>query len=433
MTAQRTYWRDIRWQASGNALAQLVGILGMPLLTRLYMPADFATQSLFAQGAMFLAGLVTMRLEYFIQLPDSHADALRMLSFIGLIGLLLAAAFSLGLWCLREPIAQLASSTSLAPWLVLVPWAALAISLSVALQHFAQRNQDYRSSGLAELSGKVGYVGVAALLAPAGHGIGLILSIAAGAASKGLHLWLGSVRRQLHEQLAGSLRTDLAAGARMAHRYSRLSGSLVGSHMLATVTGAAPLLYLSHAYGSDPLGQFALVMSTIFLPASLLGAAVGQVYYQRAAADWAAGRTIHGLWKSTLDKLCRYGLPTYLGIALISPWAYPWIFGGQWQASGELARYLAISGFFSLISSPMDRTCLIVGAWRYPLLWHTGRMVTTLLVIVWAHVTAQPLTNFVQALVAQMASLYIVDLFANRHFARRVPTPFRTDGQHAQS
>ena len=25
---------------------------------------------------MFLAGLVTMRLEYFIQLPDSHADAL---------------------------------------------------------------------------------------------------------------------------------------------------------------------------------------------------------------------------------------------------------------------------------------------------------------------------------------------------------------------
>ena len=50
MTAQRTYWRDIRWQASGNALAQLVGIPGMPLLTRLYMPADFATQSLFAQG-----------------------------------------------------------------------------------------------------------------------------------------------------------------------------------------------------------------------------------------------------------------------------------------------------------------------------------------------------------------------------------------------
>ena len=45
-------------------------------------------------------------------------------------------------------------------------------------------------------------------------------------------------------------------------------------------------------------------------------------------------------------------------------------------------------------------------------------MVTTLLVIVWAQVTAQPLTNFLQGMVAQMASLYIVDLFANRHFAR---------------
>ena len=107
----------------------------------------------------------------------------------------------------------------------------------------------------------------------------------------------------------------------------------------------------------------------------------------------AAGRAIHDLWKSTLDKLCKYGLPTYLGIALISPGRTRGSLeaSGRHRGAGTLSRHLR----FLLLDQFADGPNLpIVGAWRYLLLWHTGRMVTTLLVIVWAQVTAQPLTNF---------------------------------------
>ena len=177
-------------------------------------------------------------------------------------------------------------------------------------------------------------------------GLASSMSIAAGAVSRACIFGSGSVGRQLREQLAGNLRPDLPGpGTRMVRRYSRLSSALVGSHLMATVTGAAPCC-ISAMRTAAIRSDNSLVMSTIFLPASLLGAAVGQVYYQRAAADWAAAAPSMTCGRAP-DKLCKYGLPTYLGIALISPWAYPVDLWRPVAGIGELARYLAISGFFS--------------------------------------------------------------------------------------
>ena len=207
-----------------------------------------------------------------------------MLSFIGLIGLVLAAAFSLGLWCLRDPIAQLASSESLAPGSspCLGGVGDQPLGRAAALRTTKPR---LPKPGLAELSGRRA-MGVAALLALPGHGLGLICQSPPVPSARACIF--GSAA--LGGSYANSWQVTSArprSGRKDGTPLFPALGALVGSHLMATVTGAAPLLYISHAYGSNPLGQFALVMSTIFLPASLLGAASCQVYYQRAAADWS--------------------------------------------------------------------------------------------------------------------------------------------------
>src|SRR5688500_11481689 len=86
-----SYWRDVAWQLSGTSLAQLVGIAGLPVLTRLYTPEDFAVQSLFLQVVTYATALVTWRYEYFVQLPKSHDDVRalnRLVLFLGVITVL---------------------------------------------------------------------------------------------------------------------------------------------------------------------------------------------------------------------------------------------------------------------------------------------------------------------------------------------------------
>ena len=63
--SQSPYWKDIIWQASGNSLAQGIGILSMPILTRIYTPNDFAILNIFIQVVAFMS-IMTLRYEYFI-------------------------------------------------------------------------------------------------------------------------------------------------------------------------------------------------------------------------------------------------------------------------------------------------------------------------------------------------------------------------------
>ena len=68
------YWRDVLLQASGNSVAQLIGIAGIPVLTRLYTPEAFAVQGVFIQLVMFFAAIVTLRFEYFTPLLNDESE-----------------------------------------------------------------------------------------------------------------------------------------------------------------------------------------------------------------------------------------------------------------------------------------------------------------------------------------------------------------------
>jgi teichuronic acid exporter len=408
-----SYWRDIGWQASGNTLAQLVGVAGIPLLTRLYAPADFAAQSLFIQVVTVCTAVVTWRYEYFVQLPKSDDEAKSLNGLVMLAGLLALLVMTPILWLLQEPLARQLGNPELASWLVLAPLTAVLVSWGIAAQNNAQRHRDFKNSGLGELVGKLAYVGTGVLGALVHLGsLGLILTTALGALVK-----TGFVFMRRSAWRVRPVSFDLRGVHTARRQYGRLATSTVAAHLLSTSAVAVPQVALGHLYGADVLGQFALVLATIYLPSGLLGAAVGQVYYQRAAASWADQEPFHGLWKETLNKLLLIGVPIYGLIALLSPWIYPFVFGPQWQLAGVFAAIMSVAAFGSFITSPMDRSCLIVGAWRYSIAWSIFRLVSSV-VVTWMASRMQwsPL-EFVTVLATQMCSAYAIDLAMSRRFS----------------
>lgn len=418
-----TYWRDVIWQASGNGLAQIIGVLGIPLLTRLYTPHDFAVQSLFVQVAMFAAGIMTWRYEYFVQLPKSNADANTLLHLVFCLGLAAFLILTPLTWIFREILARFLGEPDVAVWLVFAPGTALLICCALALQHCVQRQRNYRASGLSELAGKSGYVGSGILGCWLGNGPGGLIA-ATAVAALGKIAWLKRGRDiaaiPSDSKPETTYRFDIKAARRLAYAYGRLASSLVFSHLMTTCTAAVPIVFITHMYGAEVLGQFALVSSTIFLPAGLVGAAIGQVYYQRAAEHWANGGSFSQLWKSTAKRLVGIGLLAYIGIALVAPFAYPLVFGRAWADAGYYASLMAVSAFFSFVSSPLDRTCLIVGAWWYPAIWHFLRALTTVLIAFLAWFYNWQFNHFLVMLVMQICFTYLVDFLAEWRFSCRI-------------
>ncbi len=408
------YWRDVAWQSAGSSLAQLVGVAGLPILTRLYAPEEFAVQSLFIQVVTYVTALVTWRFEYFVQLPklDDETRAINALVFA--LGSAAVLTLTPSFWFCRDFLARQLGNQDVAQWLSLAPATAVLVSWAIAAQNNAQRAGDFRLSGMSELVGKLSYVvtGISGALMQLGV-FGLIMTTAVGAVGKCAYLQLQRLKKD-----RVPVRADRLAMRRVGARYGRLATATVFSHLLTTTAIAVPQVAMAHLYGGYELGQFALVLATIYLPSALLGAAVGHVYYQRAAKLWAEGSPFFGLWRTTARRLLLIGIPVYGLVALVSSVAYPFVFGARWGLAGEFATLMAIAAFASFVSSPMDRTCLIVGAGLYSILWSAYRAASTVFVVWLASTLNFTPLGFIVALVLQMCIAFGIDLWMSYRFSQ---------------
>lgn len=420
-----SYWKDVLWQTSGNSVAQLIGIACIPVLTRLYTPEEFAIQNLLLQLVAFLAGIMTLRFEYFIQLPKNDHESVSLIALVLLLGLLSGIILTPLLVIFNTEIAFMLGNESLSSWIWLAPLTAALISYALAAQHWIQRKQRYQLSAFSEISGKATYasIGVAGAFLFTGPA-GLMLAPIGSALGK-LGLLVGSLSfRQSFGQkyLLQQSSHNVVATAR-SHWSASLS--MVGSHLMFTITSSLPLIFIAHTYGAALLGQYALVITTVYLPAGLIGSAIGQVYYQRAANCQHLNESCSDLWSMTAKRLICIGIPMYLCIILLSPFVYPVLFGAEWKDAGLYASIVAVAAFFSFCSSPMDRSSLVAGIWWYPMFWHGLRAISTILVLYCAHVFNWTFLVLLSILVGQISCMYALDFLCGKYFATLVDLKIR--------
>ncbi|WP_060508945.1 lipopolysaccharide biosynthesis protein [Pseudomonas sp. NBRC 111124] len=402
-----SYWRDIFLQASGNTIAQIVGVLGIPLLSRLYAPQEFAVQNIFLQLVMFFAGIMTWRYEYFFQMLKDDQQARWLFSGIIKLGIVTGFVLTVALYAFSAQIAQLLSLEQGVNLLVVAPLSALLVSLALAFQHNAQRSGAYKISALSEVFGKSAYVASGALLAAVTTS-GLLFTTLFSALGK-----IGALLPYSNNLIFGSCARAPDAVSPLK-KHASGANALVLSHILVTVSSAAPIFYISAMYGTEILGQFSMVMATIFLPSGLVGAAIGQVFYQRAALHAEDPHVLKGLWLMTLRKLALFGMPIYLCAGVLSPWIYPFVLGGQWHDAGLYAQVLMVAALSAFVSTPLDRVSLVLRYnWYLPSL-HVFRLMATGILLSLAIHMVLDFKNFLLFYVVQMSAVYLLDiLFAH--------------------
>lgn len=409
-----SYWRDIFLQASGNTVAQVIGVLGIPLLSRLYAPQEFAVQNIFLQLVMFFAGIMTWRYEYFFQMLKGEQQARLLLLGLAKLGFITGALLTVVMCLFSVEIAQALSIEEGAEWLAIAPLSAFFVSIALAFQHNAQRAGAYKVSALSEVCGKSAYVVSGALLSLV-TGSGLIFTTLFSALGKiasilpySKKLIFGGVKA------SGNLTSPFKDHAHGAH-------ALVASHVLVTISSAAPIFYISAVFGTEILGQFSIVMATIFLPSGLIGAAIGQVFYQRAASHYDEPLLLRSLWSLTVRKLAIFGAPIYVFAGALSPWLYPLVLGSQWHDAGVYAQVLVVAAFCSFISTPLDRVSLVLRYNFYMPLLHVLRLALTGAVLLVSYYNSLSFGEFLMLYTVQVSVVYLLDLvFANFLIARAV-------------
>ena len=338
--------RSVLALMSGGAIAQMAVLGARPLLTRLYTPEAFGALSVFVALAAGAAALLTLRYEDAVVLPADDRDGWRVVrvsaAAVG-VGVLPLAIL---LWS-GPPLAAWLRAPELAPALWLVPVAAGLFALANTSQAWLTRRRLFRtlSAGNAVQSLSMVAVQIGLALLAVGS-LGLVWGSAVGAVVFAAVLGVRAVATRP---------SGARGGARaLAHRYRRFAYYGLPSTALSQVSGRLPPLFLAASFGAATVGWFAVAASSVLVPLSLVGDAVGQVFAVRSAEAHRAGG-LPELTARVLGQMAPVVLVPAAAAALVGPDLFAWVFGESWREAGVFAQRLAPWLALSALVPPLTR------------------------------------------------------------------------------
>lgn len=388
-TQKRTFTTDVLTIAGGTFIAQVITVLASPLITRLFSPEAFGVYALFSSVVTILGGIACLRYDQAIMLPADTRDAVNL--FFGsilnafAISILLVPVFMVG----GEYFTSLISAPGLLPYLLLVPLFIFINGFLLALNNWNSRNRRFKWLSASRISKSVMTAGgqVGGGLAGIVSGGGLIFASIAGQAIQALVLGVPALvkdRRQMAQSV--SFRGISAVFSR--YRHFLLFDTV--SSLMAVISWQLPSLLLSAFFSTSVVGFYALAFGVLWLPMSLIGGSIGQVFYPRAAeahrnGDLAplAGNVFHVLLKISAVPLSI--------LACTGQEVFGMVFGAAWTEAGLYAQLLSITIIFWFVSAPLGTIMSVVERLRLNLIFNLISIIVRGASLVAGGLTGDPL------------------------------------------
>jgi len=341
--------RNVIVLAGGTALAQLLTVSFSPVVTRLYTPHDFGLLSVYTSILSMLAIVGCWSYEQAIPLPrdDESAAGLTVLSLS--IVAVMSVVIAVALWFAGDFMLETINARDLLPQMFLLPIGLFVLSFYQTLSYWAVRRQSYGVLARTKVSQSIGQVTVQVGAGLLHRGlVGLIIGDIVGRASGGIAL-----ARILVRETASSFRSVSPGGLKqVAIRYRRFPLFSTGSGLLTGMGAIAPIV-LSTYYGTQVAGYVALSQVFIGTPLALLSVSVGRVYLGESAriSKGDAAAQIR-LFRKIVVNMVSVVAPGIVVAVILAPWAVPFVFGRQWEASVPFFQVLAPSFMFLCVGSP---------------------------------------------------------------------------------
>jgi len=344
---------------TGTALAAAIGVVVMPVLTRIYGPADFGIFALYTSIVGALTVVTCWRYELAIVLPEKDEDAANLLMLcviiclgMGLLSLILVSH-------IRTCVANLLSSPRLAFWLWFLPLSVIATGLFRALNYWSTRRKHFKRLAARQItqSSVTAFTQIGTgLLYPSFNAGGLI-----GGSIIGHLMATGRLAWQIKSDEGTFIRNSIGRPNlfRVFRRYKNFPLFDIWSALFNTASAMLPALILGFFFKPDIVGFYALGYQILSAPMTILGASIGQVFFPQAN-DAKKNRTLDKLTLMIFERLLSIGLVPILLLTVVAPDLFALIFGGRWITAGAYVRCLSIWLLFVFISSPLSTLYLIM-------------------------------------------------------------------------
>jgi O-antigen/teichoic acid export membrane protein len=378
---------------TGTILAQIISLVSIPIISRIYNPAEYGHLTLILSVTAILIPVATFRIETLIVVSDTDEEAAKLLSISANLALAVSAtlfAITFTKYFIFENSSFMhALSTSFLFAMVLMAQSIGVLMVQVALR--AHKDSDIaRSSVIQNLSISFAQV-VTGIWSPSGSA--LISSYVAGRIVGISPLWR-ETRKILSKRGGDSRRTLEKYMAQL-----KASSPLVFASVIDSAILGLPIILITTQFGLQYSGYIGITQTILTVPITLVGGAFGSVILSELSSnirDNQDSTRRNATIIRTFSKYLFYFSITFAIVTLLFGSAiFKLIFNDNWLEASRLVGYLAVPFGVSLLWQPLMSVYFASQQWNKYLKISISRLVLStsaaalaiILEFDWIHVT----------------------------------------------
>lgn len=331
----------------GTASAQAIALLSMPIISRLYTPADYgifgATIAIIALAVI----VSTLQLHQAIVLPKSNGTAIRLCR-ISCEGSVIGGTVVVFLLLIYTSLAD-AEGRIPSTWPLLAGLSVTASGVSQSLQALAVRGQAFMAVAKAAVIRVIVVACVQIVFGLMGYGAsGLLFGFVFG------EMTLASVLAVAIKSRSAALRRPQCWQRKksLIIDYGDFAKYGTPMELLNSASQGAPTLLLGWFFGPSVAGYYVFAIRILLAPAQLIGNAVRQVVSQRFAVLSHGSGQLGKEFRIVTIVLLAAGIVGAVITFSFLPNLFEVIFGSEWEQSGYYGSWLIFWVAFVMANAP---------------------------------------------------------------------------------
>jgi O-antigen/teichoic acid export membrane protein len=334
---------------SATILGQVLGIIVMPILSRLYTPADFGIYQLFCSLVALIASFSCLSYSSAINMPKKHEDAANIVILSLLLIIITSIVTTVFFFSFSGYIDQVLKTPGLSNYFFLLPLAIICNGFAFVLGYWLSRKEEFgtiaKANLISSISGKAVSVG-SGLQSPSPFGLifGTIINDATI-----LIFLLRKTATDFHYFKEVSFEKI----RQLAYRYKKFPQYNLSANLVSSAAGQCTPFLLAYFFSPIIVGYYAMSFLIVNLPLKLVGNSFVNVFYQKICAEKNVTGNIKNIVKSVHTRLISIGMFGCLIVMIIGPELFTFVLGNQWYTAGVYAQILTPFFFVLFISVPL--------------------------------------------------------------------------------
>ena len=343
--------KNVGLLAGGSTISQILGLLAIPVLARIYSREMFGILAVFTAIITIFNAFDSLSLEMAVPLPDREEDARNLVGIV--LALLAGAALvaPMAVWALVH--LGLIRYPSGWYWLgVLIPLGILGLGGIQVENYWLLRKKAFALTARAKMLQSFLAIGGQVL-------IGLLVPSAAGLVGS---LVVAQVVCLVYLHGRGRVGWPAVSprdACMLLTKYRKFPKYNMFCNLLGVLGVQLAPLALARFFSQTVAGDYAMAYRALGLPIMLIGQAASQVFF----AEWASTRSSKEGQRKMLEwaiaLLVSISIPVFLLLMLHGQWLFALLLGTRWAIAGTYSRILSVWFMCLLISSPLSPLLIV--------------------------------------------------------------------------